>query len=256
MSRIEVRLISALSDNYAYLLRDEATNTTGVVDPSEANPVLKALGDTGWNLDYILNTHHHWDHTGGNLEVKQATGCKVVGSKIDRDRIPGIDIALGEGDCFTLGAAEAKIFDIPGHTRGHICFWFPESEALFSGDTLFTIGCGRVFEGTYEQMWNSLDKLRQLPDETKVYCGHEYTLKNTEFALTLEPNNSVLQAHYQEVQALRTRGQPTVPSTLAEEKACNPFLRPESKEIRSTLGLAKATLVDVFAAVRERKDHF
>lgn len=256
MSQLDVEIIPALSDNYAYLLRDTASDKAAVVDPSEAPPVLKALKQTGWQLDYILNTHHHWDHTGGNLEVKQATGCQIVGSRVDRDRIPGIDIDLGEGDTFELGQAVAQILEIPGHTRGHIAFWFPEHEALFSGDTLFIIGCGRVFEGTYEQMWKSLDKLRNLPKHTRVFCGHEYTVKNARFALTVDPTNQALQERLNRAQEQRAQGEPTVPATIEEERATNPFLRPESPEIRETLGLAKASDVRVFTELREAKDLF
>ncbi len=242
MSRLEIQIIPCLSDNYAYLLRDAATGTTAVIDPSEEDPVLAALEKNGWQLDYILNTHHHWDHTGGNPAVKKATGCQIVGSRIDHDRIPGIDIEVDESDTFRLGEAEAEIFVIPGHTKGHIAFYFPESRAVFSGDTLFSLGCGRVFEGTSEQMWNSLDRFRQLPDDTLLYCGHEYTVKNAQFALTVEPDNAAIQARLRRAQELRAQGKPTVPSTMAEENAANPFLRADS--------------VEVFAARREAKDRF
>lgn len=256
MSRLEIHIVPALSDNYCYLLRDTAKGTTAIVDPSEASPILAALDKRKWSLDYILNTHHHWDHTGGNEEVKKATGCQVVGSMIDRDRIPGIDIALADGDSFALGEAVANIMVTPGHTKGAICFWFQESQAVFSGDTLFTIGCGRIFEGTYEQMLNSLDKLRQLPGETQLYCGHEYTVKNARFALTIDPDNVELQKRLAEAKELQGRNEPTIPATMAQERATNPFLRPEDVAIRASLKMSDASDVEVFAAIRDLKDKY
>ncbi len=256
MSRLEIALVPCLSDNYAYLVRDESTGTTAVIDPSEEDPVLAALAERDWQLDYILNTHHHWDHTGGNPALKKATACQIVGAQVDEARIPGIDIAVAADESFLLGDASAEILFIPGHTSGHIAFYFPESQAVFSGDTLFTLGCGRVFEGTFEEMWASLDQLRQLPADTEVYCGHEYTLRNAEFALSVEPENQALQERYRAAQEQNRRGQPSVPASLAAEKASNPFLRPESPEIRASLGLADASDVEVFTTLRQLKDRY
>jgi hydroxyacylglutathione hydrolase len=259
MTELEIIIIPALvgtMDNYIYGLRDAASGKAAIVDPAEAAPVLQTLKDTGWQLDYIINTHHHWDHTDGNLELKAATASQVVGARADRHRIPGIDMDLGEEDTFELGESVAQILEIPGHTSGHIALWFPEAQALFSGDTLFSIGCGRVFEGTYEQMWQSLQKLSNLPDETKLYCGHEYTVKNARFALTVEPNNKALQNRLKDAQESQARGEPTIPSTIAEERAANPFLRPDSPEIRQALGLEDADDLTVFTALREAKDRF
>ncbi|HVH83319.1 MAG TPA: hydroxyacylglutathione hydrolase [Steroidobacteraceae bacterium] len=256
MSTLEIDLVPCLRDNYAYLLRDSATGATGVVDPSEAPPVLKALERRGWKLTHILNTHHHWDHTGGNPALKAETGAVVVGPKPDEARIPDIDVALDEGERWKLGEAEARILFIPGHTRGHIAFWFPESKAVFCGDTLFAIGCGRLFEGTPAQMWTSLGKLRALPPETRVYCGHEYTQANARFALTVEPENAKLRARAAEVDRARARGLPTIPSTIGEERDTNPFLRADQPILARNIGLAGADPVAVLAEVRRRKDHF
>lgn len=256
MSTLEIEIVPCLKDNYAYLLRDIGSEAVGVVDPSEAEPVLKALDRHGWRLTHILNTHHHWDHTGGNPVLKAKTGAIVVGPKPDENRIPDIDVALDEGERWKLGEAEAQIIFIPGHTRGHIAFWFPESKAVFCGDTLFAIGCGRLFEGTPQQMWTSLGKLRALPPETRVYCGHEYTQANARFALTIEPANSKLRARAAEVDTARAKGLPTIPSTIGEERETNPFLRADQKGLAEEVGLPGADPVAVFAEVRRRKDRF
>ena len=256
MSRLDIKQIPVLNDNYVYLAHCPATGQTAVVDPAVAGPVLDTLTKTGWTLTHILNTHHHGDHTGGNLELKAATGCTIVGPKADRDRIPGIDVMVGDGDSYALGSSTAKVFDVPGHTRGHIAYWFEASDALFCGDTLFVMGCGRLFEGTPAQMVHSLAKFDALPGQTRVYCAHEYTQSNGRFALTVEPGNNDLQNLMKDVDAKRAKGIPTVPSTLAQERATNPFLRPSSKGLQATIGMSGADIVDVFAEVRRRKDHF
>jgi hydroxyacylglutathione hydrolase len=255
MSELVIRQIPVLRDNYVYLLRDEASGATGVVDPSVAEPVLAVLAETGWRLTHILNTHHHPDHTGGNLEIKRATGAIVVGPRADRDRIPGIDVAVADGERYALGTEAAEVFDVPGHTRGHIAYWFKDSRALFCGDTLFLMGCGRLFEGTPEQMWRSLGKLRRLPGETRVYCGHEYTQANARFALTVEPQNAALVARARRVDALRAEGKSTVPGTMADELATNPFLRADQPALQEAAG-APGDPVATFAAIRRRKDVF
>lgn len=256
MESLKVKLIPCLFDNYAYLIHDEVTKMTAVVDPSDRDPILEVLGKMSWKLHYIFNTHHHGDHTGGNSDLKRRTGCQVVASRIDRHRIPEIDIEVSEGDSFSLGKTAIKILDVPGHTKGHIAFWIPEGDALFTGDTLFVMGCGRVFEGTYDEMWLSLDKLRGLPESTKVYCGHEYTVKNALFALTIDPHNEQLKERLKSVQNLQINRCPTVPTTIAEERITNPFLRPESEEIRALLGLQSASCIEVFKAMRQAKDAF
>ena len=256
MSQLETRIVPCLHDNYAYLLHDPSTAATGAVDPSEAAPVLNALQETGWQLNHILNTHHHWDHTGGNLELKQETGAIIVGPRQDQNRIPGLDIGVDEGDTFQLGAATAEILFIPGHTRGHIAFWFPQSKALFCGDTLFLMGCGRLFEGTPQQMWTSLSKLRTLPKDTAIYCGHEYTQANAQFALTIEPENEALKARVKTVNELRANGKSTIPGTMADEWATNPFIRADTESVARGVGMMGADPVAVFAEVRRRKDVF
>jgi hydroxyacylglutathione hydrolase len=256
MAQLKIEQIPVLSDNYVYLVHEPQAGITAVVDPAVAAPVLDRLGAHGWNLDWILSTHHHADHTGGNLELKQATGCQIAGPKADAARIPGIDLGLAEGDRFRLGEAEAEVFETPGHTSGHISYWFAEAGALFCADTLFSLGCGRLFEGTPAQMWRSLSKFAPLPDDALVYCAHEYTQANARFALSVDPDNAALRARAAEVDRLRAAGQPTVPSTLGAERAANPFLRPHDPAIRQRLGLKDASDVDVFAELRKRKDRF
>lgn len=256
MSRLLVEQIPVLSDNYIYLLHDPATGATAAVDPAEAAPVLDRLAAKGWRLTHILNTHHHGDHVGGNLALKSETGCLIAGPRADADRIPGIDIPLGEGDRFRLGEAEAEIFDLPGHTRGHIAYFFADSQALFCGDTLFLLGCGRLFEGTPQQMWASLLKLRDLPGDTMVYCAHEYTQGNARFAAIIERGNATLAARIEDIDARRARGLPTVPAPLAVERATNPFLRADQPTVAAALGLSGMDAAAVFAELRRRKDVF
>lgn len=253
---LQIEQIPVLSDNYVYLVHEPVAKLTAVVDPAVTEPVVAALARHGWRLTHILNTHHHHDHVGGNEALKAATGCVVVGPRADRERIPGIDVALGDGDVFEFGACRASVFDVPGHTRGHIAYHFAAEHALFCGDTLFALGCGRMFEGTAPEMWASLQKLRGLPGDTRVYCAHEYTQSNGRFALSVEPGNAALVARMREVDARRAANRPTVPSTLAEELATNPFLRPDSAEIQAAVGLPGAPLHEVFGATRARKDVF
>ncbi|NVJ97005.1 MAG: hydroxyacylglutathione hydrolase [Alphaproteobacteria bacterium] len=253
---LEIVQIPVLSDNYLYLIHDPVSEETAVVDPAVEDAVVAALESRGWQLTHIFNTHHHWDHTGANLALKERYQTTIVGPSADRDRIPGIDIAVGEGDKAYLGDVAANVFDVPGHTRGHIAYHFVDDRALFCGDTLFAMGCGRLFEGTPDQMWQSLSKLLALPDETDVYCAHEYTLSNGKFALSVEPENLALVARMAEVEAARKRGEPTVPSKLGLEKATNPFLRPMSDEIQETLGMLGAPWPKVFGEIRTRKDNF
>jgi hydroxyacylglutathione hydrolase len=226
MTQLEIEQIPVLSDNYVYLVHEPRANVTGVVDPAVAELVLERLAARGWTLDWILSTHHHADHTAGNLALKEATGCRIAGPKADAARIPGIDLKLSEGDRFKLGEAEALIFETPGHTSGHISYWFPEAKALFCADTLFSLGCGRVFEGSFAQMWDSVSKLAALPDDAMVYCAHEYTQSNARFALSVDPDNPALKARAAEVDRQRAAGQATVPTLLGEERKANPFLRP------------------------------
>jgi len=255
-NRLQVHMFSALSDNYCYLVRDPDTGLTGVVDTPDVMAIEKALAETGWSLDYILNTHHHWDHAGGNLELKEKTGCRVAGPAAEAANIPGIDEVLDDGDTFELGSRSATVQATPGHTSGHIVYHFAADGIAFTGDTLFSMGCGRLFEGTAEQMWASLQKLLDWPDETLIYCAHEYTQSNAAFALSIEPDNARLVERARQVEELRHRGAPTIPSTIGLERQTNPFLRPASPELQATLGMSGAPLADVFAETRRRKDNF
>ena len=254
MRPLDIAIVPCLSDNYAYLVHDGEAGLCAVVDPSEAPPVEKALAARGWKLTHILNTHHHFDHTGGNLPLKESTAARVVGPEKDRERIPGIDEGVEEGTGWRFGARKVGVLEIPAHTRAHIAFIF--DDAAFTGDTLFAMGCGRLFEGTPEMMWKSLSKLMTLPDATRIYCGHEYTQSNGRFALTLEPHNAALVARMKDVVAARAKGEPTIPSTMGLEKQTNPFLRPNSPELRNSLAMENSSDVEVFAETRRRKDNF
>lgn len=253
---LDIVQLPVLHDNYIYLIHDPASHATAVVDPALPDEPLQAAAARGWQITHIFNTHHHGDHVGGNLAIQEATGCTIVGPKADSQRIPGIQIEVDDGDTVAFGSKEAAVFFTPGHTRGHIVYWFEKDAALFCGDTLFAMGCGRLFEGTPAQMWASLQKLIALPDETRVYCAHEYTQANGTFALSVEPQNEQLQARMREVADARSKGHATVPSRMDIERATNPFLRPMSPDLQATIGLQGAPLVDVFAKTRELKDSF
>jgi len=224
---LKIDLIPCLSDNYAYLLQDGA-GAVGVVDPSEPGPVEAVLKRLGLKLTHIFNTHHHFDHTGGNIDLKAAYGATVIGPGADTHRIPGIDIGVGECDIVPFGTTEATVIDIPAHTSGHIAFHFAKDAAVFTGDTLFAMGCGRLFEGTPADMFAAMRKLEALPGETQVYCGHEYTESNGRFALTVEPGNAELIARMESVRRLRAASRPTIPCSIADERATNPFMRAAS----------------------------
>ena len=256
MARLEIEQIPVLRDNYIYLLHDPDSHTTAVVDPALAEPVQARLEARGWSLDFILNTHHHDDHTGGNQILKYATGCRIVGAASDADRLPGLDIALKDGDTLAIGGNSARIIATPGHTSGHLCYWFADEAALFCGDTLFSLGCGRLFEGTALQMWQSLSRLRALPDHTRIYCAHEYTQSNAAFARSVDGANAALSARIAQVDAARAHHHPTVPSLLSQEKATNPFLRADDPALQRAIGLAGADPAEIFADLRRRKDVF
>lgn len=256
MASLTVELVPALTDNYVYLIHDPATGASGVIDPAEAAPVEAALARSGRRLDVILNTHHHPDHTNGNAALKAAYRCPVIGPAGETDKIPTLDRAMHEGDAVTFGSLRFLVIDTPGHTRGHVSLWCREAGVLFCGDTLFSLGCGRVLEGTFEQMWELLLKLRGLPDDTLVYCGHEYTRSNARFATTMDPENAALADRAAEVDRLREAGVPTIPARLGDEKATNPFLRADDPGMARAVGLVGARPADVFAMIRRAKDNF
>ena len=239
---MEVEIISCLKDNYSYLVIDKGNNSACIVDPSESEPIIEIIEKKKVNLKFILNTHHHYDHVGGNEILKKKLGAKIIAFKDDKNRIPFVDILLEDNEIWKNLNFEFKVFHIPGHTSGHICFYFYKDNIVFSGDTLFSLGCGRIFEGTYEQMYYSLNKFKELPKETKVYCGHEYTLQNSVFCATYDKNNDELNKKILEVKSKRDRNLPTIPSTIGEELACNIFLR--AKNLKD------------FSKLRDLKDNF
>ena len=253
---LSIEPIPAFKDNYIWLLRDDASGETAVVDPGQSEPALAVLKRRGWRLDWILNTHHHWDHVSGNRALKRATGCRVAGAFIDQARIPGINLTLSGGDEFKLGESRAEILFTPGHTSGHICFWFPGEAALFCGDTLFLMGCGVLAEGDAQELYASLHKLAALPANTRAYCAHEYTVANGKFALSVDAGNDALQRRVARDADRRQRGVPTVPAAISEELMTNPFLRTDRPEIAEALGMTGAAAIDVFVALPRRKDDF
>ena len=257
MSGLEFHQFPCLSDNYAVLVHDPVNETTILVDAPDEAAIRAALAEKNWALTHILVTHHHWDHTQAIGALKAAFGCTVIGPAGEAAKIDGLDETISDGDEVELGGIRVKAIATPGHTLGQISYWLPDAGVAFTGDTLFSLGCGRVFEGTPAMMWASLDRLASaLPDETKIYCGHEYTLANAKFAVTVDPDNAALAARIAEVEVLRGEGRPTLPTTMGMEKATNPFLRARDKAIRAHLGLTKAEDAVVFAEIRARKDSF
>jgi len=239
---MKIQIIPCLQDNYSYLIIDEESKIACVVDPSEADPIIKYLENTQIKLEFILNTHHHYDHVGGNQKLKEKYGASVVGYEGDKERIPGIDILVNDQETWIYKNFKAKIIHIPGHTLGHICFYFYKDESVFTGDTLFSLGCGKIFEGTHTQMFNSLMKLKELPKSTKVFCGHEYTLQNSNFCMAHDENNENLKAKLNDIKIKLKAGLPTIPSTIKDELECNIFLRSNN--------------VETFSKLRDLKDNF
>ena len=239
---MRIQIIPCLQDNYTYLVIDEKNNTACVIDPSEANPVIKYLEKNKIKLKFILNTHHHYDHVGGNQKLKEKYGASIIGYKGDKERIPGIDIFVDDQETWIHENFEAKVIHVPGHTLGHVCFYFTKEESIFTGDTLFSLGCGRIFEGTYSQMFNSLMRLKKLPQNTKIFCGHEYTKQNSDFCIIHDKNNKNLKVKINDVEIKLKKGLPTVPSTIKDELECNIFLRSDN--------------IETFSKLRDLKDNF
>ena len=239
---MRIEIIPCLQDNYSYLVIDEKKNNACVIDPGESAPIIKYLDDNKINLKFILNTHHHYDHIDGNKDLKKKYKAKILGYQGDKDRIPNIDVLLKDGEIWKEENFESKIIYVPGHTLGHICFYFFKDKAIFTGDTLFSLGCGRLFEGTYAQMFISLNKLKELPLDTKIFCGHEYTLSNSKFCAAHDKNNRNLKKKILEIKKKLNNNLPTIPTTIKEELECNIFLR--------------ANNLETFSKLRELKDKF
>ena len=248
--------IPCLSDNYAFLLRDHGSGDVALIDVPEAAPIMAELDRRGWTLSQVWLTHHHPDHVQGLAELLTRFPTQVVGAKADAHRLPPLDREVAEGDSIALGALHAEVLDVSGHTVGHIALHVPEAKAAFTADSLMALGCGRLFEGTPAQMWESLQKLAALPSDTTICSGHEYTAANAKFALTVDPDNAALISRSKDIDSARDKGQPTVPSQLSLELETNPFLRPGDPAIRATLGMPDATDTEVFTEIRKRKDQF
>ena len=250
-----IEIIPCLSDNYSYLIYEKKSNTISIVDPAEFEACDKVINKYK-KLDFILNTHHHADHVGANLELKKKYSSKILGSNSDKNRIPGIDMLLKENQKQKIGNLEFEVIFVPGHTKGHIAFFFSKEKVAFTGDTLFSLGCGRIFEGTHKEMLKSLNKIKNLPLDTKIYCGHEYTKSNLNFCLAYDPNNTFLKEREIDVLKKLKSNRPTIPSTLDQEIRTNIFLRCNDPEIKSTLGLNDSSEVEVFSKLRDLKDTF
>lgn len=253
---MEILTIPCLSDNYAFAIHDESSGQTAVIDVPEAAPILRTLSFKGWGLDQILITHHHQDHIEGLDKLLPAIGAPLVGAKADMHRLPKLELGVEEGDTFALGNQACQVYDVSGHTIGHVAYYYPDAGAVFTGDSLMALGCGRLFEGDAETMWNSLTKLMELPPETMIYSGHEYTAANAKFALSIEPGNKALIARAEDISKARARGDATVPSSLELELATNPFLRAGLPEVKAAVGMVGAPDAEVFAEIRRRKDNF
>ncbi|MDC0524695.1 hydroxyacylglutathione hydrolase [Pelagibacteraceae bacterium] len=253
---MNIKIIPCLNDNYSYLLHDQISNTVAIIDPSEFLPCDKIIDKNYKKLDFILNTHHHYDHVGGNEDLKKKYNSTVLGFENDKNRIPAIDKILKNNQEFKIGTLNFTTIFIPGHTKGHVAFYSKNEKVLFSGDTLFSLGCGRVFEGTHEQMFNSLNKLKNLPEDTKVYCGHEYTYKNLKFCLKFNPNNSFLQKKKNTIELILKNKKPTIPTTIEEEIKTNIFFRFNDPDVKKALNLENSSDIEIFTKLRDLKDNF
>ena len=252
-ANIEIVQLACLKDNYCALIHDPTSGHTVVIDTPDGDAIDRELTARNWQLSHILTTHHHWDHIDGHLQLKQKYGAKIVGPTANAEQIPELDIALNDGDTLEVGALRFLAIATPGHTLGHMCYYSAQAQAAFVGDTLFSMGCGRLFEGTAEQMWQSMLKLRQLPANTALYCGHEYSQNNAKFALALEPDNQALQSRVAQVNALREQGLPTLPTSVEQEIQTNPFMRAD--QLQQAVNMPEASAAQVFAEIRSRKDN-
>tara|TARA_B100000686_G_scaffold300772_1_gene335534 strand:- start:383 stop:1144 length:762 start_codon:yes stop_codon:yes gene_type:complete len=253
---MQITPIPCLTDNYAYIIKDNKSKLVGVVDPSEALPIINYLKKENLKLNFILNTHHHFDHIGGNIELKKMYNAKVVGFVNDKHRIPGIDITVRNDEKWSFGNSNVKVMHIPGHTLGHICFFFEKEKIAFTGDTLFSLGCGRIFEGDHNQMLKSLNKIKELPKDTLIYCGHEYTHKNAEFCMKYDSDNVNLKSKFEKIKKLRANNLPTIPSRLEDELKSNIFLRCDQNDLKAKLNMKNQEDFKVFRKVRDLKDSF
>ena len=253
---MQITPILCLTDNYAYIIHDKTSNTVGVVDPSEAKPIISFLKKKNLKLNYVLNTHHHFDHIGGNIELKKEYDSQIIGFEGDKHRIPGIDITLKNNEKLKFGNSTLKVFHIPGHTLGHICFFFEKEKIAFTVDTLFSLGCGRIFEGDHKQMLQSLNKIKKLPEDTMIYCGHEYTYKNAEFCMKYDVNNTDLKKKFEKIKKLRSENLPTMPTSLEDELKLNIFLKCDQNGLKSKLNMKNQEDFKVFKKVRDLKDNF
>ena len=253
---LEVTIIKCLSDNYSYLIKDKKTDLVGIVDPSEFDPVDIEISKTYKKLDFILNTHHHNDHVGGNIDLKKKYNSKIICSSYDEKKIPGVDIKKSDGDQFSLGETDFKIIHIPGHTLGHIAFYSEQASVIFTGDTLFSLGCGRIFEGTFEQMFESLEKIKNLPKNTMMYCGHEYTEKNGQFCISIDKENVRLRNRIEDAKNKIQKKLPTLPIALGEEIETYLVLRCDDKKIKNNLKMDNGSKLEVFIKLRNLKDKF
>ncbi|WP_416797139.1 hydroxyacylglutathione hydrolase [Ciceribacter azotifigens] len=256
MKALELEIFLCRSDNFGVLLHCHESKLTASIDASEYAPIVAMADRRGWNITHILTTHHHGDHVEANLALKDRYRCEIIGPRNEAVAIPGLDRAVGDGDSFGFGGHVVQVIETPGHTAGHVCYHFPDSKLLFAADTLFALGCGRLFERPAADMWHSLQKLAALPDETAVYFGHEYTLANARFALTIDPDNERLKTRADEIERLRAEGKFTIPTTIGLEKETNPFLRASDPAIRRNLLMEGRTNEEVFAEIRRRKDRF
>ena len=253
---LDITIISCLSDNYSYLINDKKTNLVGIVDPSDFKQVDQEISRTYKKLDFILNTHHHSDHVGGNIDLKKKYNSKIICSSYEIDKIPGADIQKSDGEKFAFGEINFEVLHVPGHTLGHIAFYSEKANIIFTGDTLFSLGCGRIFEGTFEQMFNSLEKIKKLKKNTMIYCGHEYTASNGKFCISIDKNNEILKKRIQDVKNKNEKKIPTIPVTLGDELETNIFLRSDDEKIKNNLKMNNSSKLEVFIKLRNLKDKF